>query len=265
MAFLSRAIAISFAASLAFLAAAQTARDALDNPVLTRADEEDVVPYIESYVAFRYRHDSFDEGLGGDELRIHWLQSFGPSSRFAAGIELPFISVRGGKGDPDETGLGDIKLDFRGMVSKGEKFEHAFGIDVTLPSSTHLLLDDGQTELKPVWGFSAQVTGSTLLSGDLGYNKAVQTRREEPKFNNLESTIVLSQAFVKRFAVFVESDSYYEFSYKGYAQTLKPGAELLVDRREKWSLSPYVLVSLTHLARLLETKVAVGMDLSYKF
>jgi hypothetical protein len=167
MAWIFRAVGISLAARLGLGASAQTIPDALDNPVLTRADDEKVVPYIQSSVAFQYRHDKFDEGLRGDEIRIYWLQSFGPSRRFAAGIELPFINVRS-QGDPGVTGLGDIKLDFKGMISKNEKFEHAVALEITLPSSTHELLGEGQTVLKPVWGCSAQVTGRTLLSADLG-------------------------------------------------------------------------------------------------
>jgi hypothetical protein len=93
----------------------------------------------------------------------------------------------------------------------------------------------------------------------------VQTRRKALKFNNLESTIVLSQEVAKRVGAFVESDGYYEFSYKGYAQTLKVGAEVLLDRKEKWSLAPYVLFPVTDLARALETNFAVGVDWSYTF
>jgi hypothetical protein len=97
--------------------------------VLDQADEEDKETYIESYVSLRYRHDQFLEGLNGDELRIYWQQSFGPSGRQAAGIELPFIDVRGG--GSNAAGIGDIHLNFRGMISKGERFEQAAGIDLT--------------------------------------------------------------------------------------------------------------------------------------
>src|SRR5215475_7659873 len=91
-------------------APATTNRSADYEEVLGQADEEDKETYFESYVSLRYRHDQFLEGLNGDELRIRWQQSFGPSGRLAAGIELPFIDVRGD--GSSAAGIGDIHLDF---------------------------------------------------------------------------------------------------------------------------------------------------------
>jgi hypothetical protein len=100
--------------------AAATANQSADyEEVLDQADEEDKETYIESYVPLRYRYDQFLEGLNGDELRIRWQQSFGPTGRLAAGIELPFIDVRGD--GSNAAGIGDTHLDFRGMFSKSER------------------------------------------------------------------------------------------------------------------------------------------------
>jgi hypothetical protein len=231
--------------------------------VLDRADEEDKEAYIESYVSLRYRHDQFLEGLDGDELRIHWQQSFGPSGRLAAGIELPFIDVRGD--GSDAAGIGDTHLDFRGMIQKGEQFEQAAGVEVIAPSASHELLDDGQTVLGVLWGFSAQITRHTKLDGDARYNKAVSSRFGTPKLNNLGGEFVLTQAFTQRLGGFLDSENYYEFSVQGWVSTLKIGAEVLVDRGKKWSLSPYVLLPFTQAARHLETDGAVGLDLTYEY
>src|SRR5271157_3189174 len=103
------------------------------------------------------------------------LTGFSPSGRMAAGIELPFVHFNGGNGEPSGDGLGDIKLEFRGMLGKGEKFEYAAGIEITVPSASNDLVGENETVIRLVWGFSAQVTPHTLLSGELGYNKAVQT------------------------------------------------------------------------------------------
>jgi hypothetical protein len=99
-------------------------------------------------VSSRYRHDQFLEGLNGDEIRIHW-QSLGPSGRLAAGIELPFIDVGGERSNT--AGIGDIHLDFHGIISKGERFEQAAGVEVIAPSASHELLDDGQAVLGFRW------------------------------------------------------------------------------------------------------------------
>jgi hypothetical protein len=231
--------------------------------VLDQADEEDKETYIESYVSLQYRHDQFLEGLDGDELRIHWQQSFGPSGRLAAGIELPFIDVRGD--GTNAAGIGDIHLDFRGMISKGERFEQAAGIEVIAPSASHELLDDGQTILGLLWGFSAKIAKRTTLDAEFKYRKAVSSRFGTPELNNLGGEVILTQAFTPRFGGFLDSENYYEFSVHGYVNTLKVGVEVLLDRQKKWGLSPYVLLPFTQAARHLETDGATGIDLTFKY
>ena len=231
--------------------------------LLNQADEEDKDTDIESYVSLRYRHDQFQEGLNGDELRIHWQHSFGPSGRLAAGIELPFIDVRGDSASA--AGSGDIHLDFRGMISKGERFEQTVGIEVIAPSASHELLDDGQTVLSPLWGFSAKIAERTTLDGEARYRKAVSSRFDTKKLNNLGGEIILTQAFTRRFGGFLDSENYYEFSVDGYMSTLKIGVEVLLDRQKKWGLSPYVLLPFTQTARHQETDGAASLDLTFKY
>jgi len=241
-------------------------QDALDNPLLEQTDEERNITYMESHVSFKYRHDAFDGGASGDSYKFHWLQSFGPSHRMAAGIELPFVHASGeGPGESSVNGLGDITLDFRGMLGKSEKFEHAAGLEITLPSASNDRIGDSQTVLKFIWGCSAQLTTHTLLSAEVGYNKAVQNQRATPGVNNIEPEIILSQAFAKRVGGYLDWDNYYEFNVDEYVQTLEIGLEIALDRQEKWTFSPYVLFPLSHASRIIETKNAVGVDVSYQF
>jgi hypothetical protein len=275
MSIVTRAAAIGLAASFLF---GLTVRNAWAQPasapaatnqstdyekLLDQADEEEKETSIESYVSLRYRHDQFLEGLNGDELRIHWQQSFGPSGRFAAGIELPFIDVRGD--GSNAAGTGDTHLDFRGMISKGERFEQAAGIEVIAPSASHELLDDGQTILGFLWGFSVKIAGRTTLDGEARYRKAVSSRFGTPELNNVGGEFILTQAFTRRFSGFLDSENYYEFSLHGPVDTLKIGADFVLDRQKKWSLSPYVLLPFTPAARQLETDGAAGLDLTFKY
>ena len=48
-------------------------------------------------------------------------------------------------------------------------------------------------------------------------------------------------------------------------QTLKLGLEFGVDRKEKWTIAPYVVFPLNHASRIIETKLGVGFDLTYAF
>jgi len=231
--------------------------------ILGESDEEDKETYIDSYLSVGYRHDRFPEGLNGDEIRFHWQQSFGPSSSLAAGIEIPFIDVRG-EGS-SAAGIGDIHLDFRGMISKGERFEQAAGLEVVAPSASHELLDDGQTVLRLLWGFSGKITRRTTLDGEASYSKAVSSRFGTPELNHPGGELILTRAFTERFSGFLDSKNYYEFSLHGSANTLKIGAEVLLDREKKWGLSPYVLIPFTQAARHLETSGALGLDLRFKY
>jgi hypothetical protein len=237
---------------------------ALQNPVLDEADERRVITYVESFAAFKYRHDALEGGVDTDGFEFDYQQAFGQNHRFAAGIQLP-LTHADAPGATSANGLGDITLTFRGEISKDEKFEQAAGLELTVPSATNNVLGDGQTVLKMIWGFSAQLTRRTLFSGDFGYNKAVANQRAVPGVNSLEPELILSQQFARRFAGYLDWDNYYEFNLSEYVQTMQAGMEFELDRSDKWSLAPYVVFPLNHATRSVETKNGVGFDLIYNF
>jgi hypothetical protein len=114
-------------------------------------------------------------------------------------------------------------------------------------------------------GFSAVITSHTLLSGEVGYDKAVATARPEPGVNFLEPELILTQALGKRVAVFVDWDSYEDFQAREYIQTLRAGLEIGLDRKQKWSLAAFAQFPLTTSPRAAEFKNSVGVDLIYNF
>jgi hypothetical protein len=175
------------------------------------------------------------------------------------------VHLNGEDMEPSANGMGDITLEFRGMLTKGEKFEQAAGIELTLPSASHDVLGEGQTVLKFVWGFSAQVTSHTLLSGQVGYNNGVHSGPSQTEINRIEPQLILSQAFRNRFAAFLEWNSYYDFNVNEYVQTLKVALEVGLDRKQKWSIVPYAVFPLNHASREAEFKNSVGFDLVYNF
>ena len=238
--------------------------DALENPVLDNADEEHIT-YMDSHLALKYNHDEFEGGSRLDRTRVHWLQAFGPSKRLAAGIEVPFLFFNAGEMEPNANGIGDITVEFRGMLGKGEKFEHVAGIEFTMPSASNDLLGAGQTVMRLAWGFSAQITSHTLLSGELGYNRATHTQRSEPRVNYIEPELILTEALGKRVAVFLDWDTYEDFNRTQYIQTLKAGLEIELDHKQKWSVTPYAQFPLTGSSRAAEFKNSVGVDLIYNF
>jgi hypothetical protein len=230
------------------------------------ADREDKIQYIASYATFEYGHDRFGDHSQGDSMLFHWLQSFGPSKRLAAGIEFPVIY----ESLPGAAGIGDVMLEFRGMLSKGEKFEHAAVFQITVPSGTRQLIDDGhildgQTILTLGWGCSAHLAEHTEVSLELHYNKAVHSRTSDPKRNYLEPQLIVSQGIMERLAGYLEWNQYYEYSKRLYVPLLKPGLTISLGREHKWSISPYVDFPLNRNARIEETKLGAGAVLSYTF
>jgi hypothetical protein len=245
--------------------AAPHPQDALDNPLLENANATRTITFIEPFVNLEYRHDALDGGVNTNTVYLRWLQSFGPKGRFAAGIELPFGNATAPEGEPSGGGIGDIRLGFRGMLHKGEHFEHAAGIEITLPSASNDTLGEGQTVLKFIWGFSAELAKHTLLSGEFGYNKAVQNQHATPGVNSIEPELILTQGLAKRVACYLDWDNYYEFNIDEYVQTLEAGAEFAIDRKNKWTFAPYIVFPLNHAGRITETKNAVGFNLNYNW
>ena len=233
--------------------------------MLEEADEEQSLTYMRSHVTFKYNHDEYDQGSSSDRFRIDWLQSFGAASRMAAGIELPLVRFNGGNNEPSGNGLGDIKLQFKGMLGKGEKFEHAAGIEITTPSASNDKVGEGETVLRVAWGFTQEITRHTLLSGELGYNKAVHARHGLPGTNDIEPELILAQAFAKRISGFLDWDTYYDFNASEYAQALKAGLNIELGHRDKWNLSPSIQFPLNHFTRVTEIKSSVGVELSFNF
>jgi hypothetical protein len=244
-----------------------TTQDALENPVLEEADEDRNITYMDSTVAFEYRREEMEGGSSWDNFELEWQQAFGHSRRLAIDIELPFIHASAGDDEPSAGGTGDMKLGFKGILGKGEKFEHAAGVEVTLPSASRNAIGDGETVLRFAWGCSAQLTEHTLLNAEVGYNKPVQNQRSTnaPGTNSIEPELILAQGFAKHLAGFLDWDSYYDFSASDYVPTMRAGLEVAFDRKEKWTLSPYVTFPLNHAARIFEIKSAAGFVLAYRY
>lgn len=229
---------------------------ALDNPILEEADGDQVVTHLDTHFDFEYRHDQLDGGSNTNAYKFTFQESIGPTQRFAVAIELPFVNFNGG--DPEEpevTGFGDMKLRARGMIWKGEKFEHAAELELTLPSASNDALGEGQSVLRMVWGFSGQLTEHTLLSGEIGYNKALVNHRSGPGINSIEPELILSQQLAKRIGAYLDWDNYYEFSIDEYIQTMKVGLEFALDKKENSSLA-----ATTGFARKLEVSPAASQS-----
>jgi hypothetical protein len=179
---------------------------------------------------------------------------------------MPFVRETG----PDYGGLGDGRLELRGVLSKSENAEHVLAVGVTVPTGSQSLIEhghsvDGQTIVSVAWGGEFRVAAETLLYANVQYNKGLTVRTEGPKRNFLQPDAVLTQGLSQHVAAYAEYGSYYEFSIHEYVPTAKLGFEIAVDRDAKWTLSPRLLLLLNHAARVEETKIAAGLAVSYRY
>jgi len=237
---------------------------ALDNQVLDEADGGEIITYIDTHVAFKYRYDSFDGGVDSNSIMVKWQQAIGATKRVAVSMELPFVHLS----EPSNMsigGFGDMKLELRGMLQKKEKFEHAAGVEVTLPSANNYILGEGQTVLRFIWGFSGQLTKKTVLSGEFAYNKAIANHGLVEGENSIEPELILGQALAKRVGAYLDWDNYYEFSVDTYINTMKVGLQIALDKKEKWGVAPYVVFPLSHASSVFDTKMGAGFDFTYAF
>ena len=93
----------------------------------------------------------------------------------------------------------------------------------------------------------------------------MQTNRGNPGTNDIEPELILTQAFAKRVGGYLDWDTYYDFNVHEFAQTLRLGFEVELDRKEKWSFSPYFEFPLNHFTQTTVFKNNVGVELSYHF
>ena len=81
---------------------------------------------------------------------------------------------------------------------------------------------------------------------------------------NIESELILSQAFPKRFGGYLEWDNYYAFGIDKYVQTLDVEPEFAVDREKRWTFAPYVVSAKSRLSDH-RNQAEVDFDLTYAF
>jgi hypothetical protein len=179
---------------------------------------------------------------------------------------MPFVRETG----PDYGGLGDGRVELRGVLGRTENAEHVLAVGVTVPTGNQSLIEhghsvDGQTIVSIAWGGEFRVATETLLYGSVQYNKGLTVRTEGPKRNFLQPEIIITQGLSQHFAAYAEYSSYYEFSIHEYVPTAKLGFEITVDRDAKWTLSPRLFIPLNHAARVEETKIAAGFAVSYRY
>jgi hypothetical protein len=234
--------------------------------LVEQADEDRRLTYIESRISFGYRFDEFYHPSYGHTAGVRWVQSFGPERRFAASVELPFIRET----LPDYRGLGDARMELRGILSKTQNAEHVLAVGVTVPTGNQSLVEhghsvDGQTVASIAWGGEFRAATQTLIYGSVQYNKGLTVRTEGPKRNFIQPDVIVTQGLSPRFAVYAEYSSYYEFSIHEYVPVAKLGLEIAVDRDARWTLSPRVLIPLNHAARIEETKIAAGLAVTYRY
>jgi len=237
----------------------------LDDVLLREADEDAVPTDLFSRVSFEYDHQSFSGGADNDRFRIKGTQAFGPKYRLGFGYEIPFVDAHRTGDAQSASGLGDIKVITSAVLGDTGKFKNAVVAEFTFPSASHDVVGLGQTIIRAAWSFSTPLGEKTALSGILGYNKAVSTRRGQQGANSFEPQVVLVHKFGGRVAGYLDYDTYRDFNAEQLGQTLKCGLTFGLDPRLQWSLSPYAQFPLNHFTSSTNIKSDVGAELSWRY
>jgi hypothetical protein len=236
-----------------------------DDVLIKETDEDDVPTDLFSRVSFEYDHASFNGGADNDRFRIKGQQAFGPKYRLGFGYEIPFIDAHRNGDVRSASGLGDVKLIVSAVLGDTGKFKNAVQAEFTLPSAANEVVGFGQTIVKAVWSFSTPLGERTVVSGILGYNKAVNTNRGQQGVNSFEPQTVLVHKFSGRVAGYLDYDTYEDFNAEQFGQTLKAGVTFGLDRQLRWSLSPYGQFPLNQFTSSTNIKSDVGAELSFRY
>jgi hypothetical protein len=237
----------------------------LDDVLIKETDEDDVPTDLFSRVSFEYDRANFSGGADNDRFRIKGQQAFGPKYRLGFGYEIPFIDAHRTGDVQSASGLGDIKLIASAILGDTGKFKNAAAAEFTFPSAANNALGFGQTIIKAVWSFSIPLGERTALSGIFGYNKAVNTNTGQQGINSFEPQTVLVYKFTGRVAGYLDYDMYRDFNVDQFGQTLKGGLTFGLDRRLRWSLSPYAQFPLNHFTSSTNIRSDIGAELSWRY
>jgi hypothetical protein len=239
--------------------------------VLLQTTDHDVQPAdLYSRVSIEYDHGTFSGDKSNNRERIKGQQAFGVAHHLAFGYEIPVIrgfgfDIDGGSSTVSGRGLGDIKLNVSALLGDYAHLKHAVTFEVTFPSAPDTVKGSDQTVLKMAWGGSTPLGEKTVLNAVLAYNKAATAHEGEQGVNNIEPEAILKRAFTKRFAGYLDYDTYWDFNADQFGQTLKAGLQFQLDKAARWGLSPYVQFPLNHFTSSTNLRNDVGMELSRRY
>ncbi len=238
--------------------------EGLNDPLLQATDDENVLSNLFSRVMAKYDHLLFSNGSEGDRVRISGQQALGPRNRLGLAYEIPYFNIHGGNA-ANGAGLGDIKVEFNSLLSKTDRFSHAARAEFTLPSASNPVVGLGQNIVRAAWGFSTPLSRRTVLSGVLAYNKGMTARPGQKGLNTIEPEAILTQEFTRRMAGFLDWDTYRDFNADRFGQTMKSGFAFQLDRRGRWTGSPYAQFPLNHFTSSTNLKSDIGFDLTWRY
>jgi hypothetical protein len=245
--------------------APQTQFRPLDDFLIQETDEDELPTNLFSRVSFEYDHATFSGGADNDRYRIKGTQAFGPKHRLGFGYEIPFVDAHRTGDVQSESGLGDVKLIASAVLGDTGKFKNAVAGEFTFPSASNDVSGLGQMIIKAIWNFSTPLGQNTALSGIFGYNKAVSTNKGQQGIHNFEPEAVLVHKFGGRVSGYLDYDTYQDFNFDQFGQTLKGGLTFGLDRQLRWSLSPYGQFALNQFTSRTNLKSDIGIELSWRY
>lgn len=240
------------------------AEDPLDNPVLLEADADRSITYLKSRVALEYTWTQFYDNSYSNKLKIKGQQAFGHKHRWGIAYELPF-AVYTATNQANYTGVGDLAITGGGIISKSEHFTQGAAVKFTFQTASNNKVGGFSTDYKLYYGFAVPVGHKMLLTTTLAYIDSISVRYDAYRNQRFEPEFVLSRVLGKGAAIYLDWDTYYQFTLDDFGQTLKTGLSFDLNSRNKWNLSPYVEFPLNNFTTRTNEKRAFGFALTYYY
>lgn len=241
---------------------AADSEEPLDNPVLLEADADHSITYLKSRVGVEYTWTQFYNNSYSNKLKLKGQQAFGDKHRWGIAYELPF-SVFTGPDQQNNGGVGDLALTFGAIISKSERFTQGAAVKFTFQTASNNLVGGYSTDYKLYYGFATPVGHKMLLTTTLAYIDSISVRSDAYRNQRFEPEFILSRALGDGVAVYLDWDTYYQFTLDNFGQTLKTGLSFDLNSKNKWNVSPYVEFPLNNFTTRTNEKRAFGATLTY--
>jgi len=214
--------------------------------------------YLRTRTVLRYDHRPLGPA-SIDRFRLRLLYGFGPKQRYAVSVLEPLVQIE----TPARAarGFGDAEVQLNANLLHGDHLRTGIAVQAALQTSSDALIGGATTTVRPSIDLTGVFSRRLEVVATLYYKQSIHTARGLP-FKQLEPDLIINTRVLKA-TLFLEWDSFYDFSPGQLAQTLKPGVGRAFGPNRQWVASAYYGIGLNDYARLTQYRYNAGVDITW--